>query len=169
MTGRKRETSGEERALFQDSFKEVRPVAPSKAEPAVKAKPQAARTIRQQPGLDGSTAERLRRGRLEPEARLDLHGLTEAGAHRALVRFLRTSHLQGLRLVLVVTGKGAPQADDAAFDLELHARSRGVLKTMTPRWLKEPELAAVVADTRSAHRRHGGAGALYVYLRKPPR
>jgi DNA-nicking Smr family endonuclease len=50
--------------------------------------------------------------------------------------------------------------------MELDARSRGVLKTAVPRWLKEPALAGIVADMREAHRKHGGAGALYVYLRK---
>ncbi len=65
----------------------------------------------------------------------------------------------------MVTGKGAKDpAPDEPFDMERNAR--GVLKTMTPRWLAEPELAPLVADVRSAHRSHGGAGALYVYLRK---
>ena len=104
---------------------------------------------------------------MEPEAKLDLHGLTEATAHRALVTFLRGTQVRGLKLVLVVTGKGRRRADDEPFDLELVARSRGVLKTMVPRWLKEPELARFVATFGEAHRRHGGAGALYVYLRKP--
>src|SRR5208282_4192762 len=100
-----------------------------------------------QTGLDGRTAERLRRGRLEPQSRLDLHGMTEAAAHRALLRFVRGAHAKGMRFVLVVTGKGMTSpAEDAAFDLELDRRSRGVLKTMTPRWLKEPELAPFIAD-----------------------
>ena len=93
--------------------------------------------------------------------------MTEAAAHRTLVRFLQSAHAQGLRLVLVVTGKGLkPAADDEPFDLELQMRSRGVLKSMVPRWLKEAALAPLVADARSAHRRHGGSGALYIYLRK---
>ena len=66
----------------------------------------------------------------------------------------------------MVTGKGTPPAPDAPFDLELNSRARGVLKTLAPRWLQEPGLARFVADVRSAHRKHGGAGALYVYLRK---
>jgi DNA-nicking Smr family endonuclease len=92
--------------------------------------------------------------------------LTEASAHRALSAFLRAAHASGNRLVIVVTGKGAPPAPDAPFDLELHSRSRGALKTLVPRWLEEPGLARFVADVRAAHRKHGGAGALYVYLRK---
>ena len=174
---RKRAPSEEERELFESTFKDAKPLA-KKAVPAPK---QAAPKIKPSPAplpapvrapsskpssLDGRTAERLRRGMLEPEARLDLHGLTEETAHRALMIFLRSAAARGLRLVIVVTGKGKPSAPDEPFDMELNQRTRGVLKTMTPRWLAEPELARFVADVRTAHRRHGGAGALYVYLRK---
>lgn len=173
MTRRKREVSDEERTLFRDTFRDVRPHVPPAAEkPSAKTKavPKKSPPRPAQTGVDGRTAERLRRGQLEPQSRLDLHGLTEAAAHRALASFLQNARAQGLRLVLVVTGKGLRQpADDEPFDLELHARSRGVLKSMVPRWLKEPQLAPLVAETRSAHRRHGGAGALYIYLRKSPR
>src|SRR6185437_13882420 len=118
-------------------------------------------------GVDGRTAERLRKGAIEPDLRLDLHGLTEDAAHRALATFLRGAILRGARLALVVIGKGLkPSGDDAPFDLELDRRTRGVLKAMVPRWLQEPDLVRFVADVRAAHRRHGGAGALYVYLRK---
>src|ERR1051326_7234268 len=93
--------------------------------------------------------------------------MTEAAAHGAVVTFLRNAAAQGARLVLIVTGKGLkPSAPDEPFDLELDRRTRGVLKAMVPRWLQEPELARLVADVRTAHRRHGGSGALYVYLRK---
>jgi DNA-nicking Smr family endonuclease len=176
MTRRKRETSEEEVALFRETFRDVRPYkAPAAKKPtakiekaAIEAKPSPQRSL--QAGLDGRTAERLRRGQLEPQSRLDLHGMTEAAAHRALASFLHMAQAHGARLVLVVTGKGlkAP-AEYEPFDLELHGRSRGVLKMMVPRWLKEATLAPLVADVRAAHRRHGGAGALYVYLRKTSR
>jgi DNA-nicking Smr family endonuclease len=177
----KRRLSEEERALFENTFKDVVPLkrargrkaakkasvsAPVKASPPILASPRNSGGG----GLDGRTAQRLQRGVLEPEARLDLHGLTEDAAHRALATFLRSASARGLRLVIVVTGKGVkPAAPDEPFDLELDRRTRGVLKAMTPRWLKEPDLARFVVDVRSAHRRHGGAGALYVYLRKPVR
>jgi DNA-nicking Smr family endonuclease len=174
MTRRKRETSEEEKVLFRETFHDARPHVPSKAKKSAdepdKKKNDAKPPPRPRPthtGIDGRTSERLRRGLLEPQSRLDLHGLTEAAAHRALARFLQSAHAQGLRLVLVVTGKGLkPAADDEPFDLELHARLRGVLRTMAPRWLKEPALAPLVAEVRAAHRRHGGGGALYIYLRK---
>jgi DNA-nicking Smr family endonuclease len=161
--------------LFEVIFADAKP---SKAKPGTKKKAAAKATAvksvarpipraSRPSGLDGRTAERLSRGQLAPQAKLDLHGLTEAAAHRALLAFLRASHARGVRLALVVTGKGSPaHGDDAPFDLELDGRKRGVLKRMTPRWLQEPELARFVADTRAAHIRHGGAGALYIYLRK---
>jgi DNA-nicking Smr family endonuclease len=161
---RKRTVTDEERALFEQGFKEARPLADptSASKPARTAKSHETHT-----GVDGRTAERLRRGTMEPDARLDLHGFTEAAAHGALITFLRSAQMRGHRLVLVVTGKGTRKPDPyAPFDLELDARSRGVLKTAVPRWLKEPALAGIVADMREAHRKHGGAGALYVYLRK---
>lgn len=176
MTRRKRETSVEEEKLFRKTLKDVRPIEPKQAVMIADKPAQSQHAagkddmLPAQPGLDGSTAERLRRGRLEPQARLDLHGMTEAGAHRALFHFVRSSHARGLRLVLVVTGKGleAPE-ENRPFDLGLDRRARGILRAMTPRWLREPELSSLIADVRVAHRRHGGSGALYVYLRKAPR
>jgi DNA-nicking Smr family endonuclease len=165
---RRRETSAEERALFARAFIESRPLkieAKTKAKASKPAaKPSAARapetSLPSGGGLDGHTAERLRRGRLEPEARLDLHGQTESVAHRALLAFLKSAHARKLRLVLVVTGKGARAA---AGD---HGASRGVLRTAVPRWLKEPQFANLVAASAASHSRHGGEGALYVYLKK---
>jgi DNA-nicking Smr family endonuclease len=114
-------------------------------------------------GLDGQTQQRLRRGLIEPEARLDMHGLTQASAHHALVTFVRGAYARGNRLVLVVTGKGSKTEGAFLSESEPH----GVLKMMTPRWLEG--LDDMVAGWRTAHRRHGGDGALYVYLRKPKR
>lgn len=181
---RKRVPSGEERELFEEVLKDTKPLkgktrlrvkTPKPDKPAPPPKPVAAPKLelpaprpRTGPsGLDGRTADRLRRGQLEPEARLDLHGLTEAAAHRALLVFVKGAQARGLKLVLVVTGKGAREdAADAPFGMELARRPRGVLKMMTPRWLRERDLEHLVADVRNAHRRHGGEGALYVYLRK---
>jgi DNA-nicking Smr family endonuclease len=176
--------SGEERELFEDVLKDAKPLkgkarsrvkTPKHDKPALQPKPVASPKLELPPpcprtgpsGLDGRTADRLRRGQLEPEARLDLHGLTEASAHRALVTFVKGAQARGMKLVLVVTGKGVREdIADAPFGMELARRPRGVLKMMTPRWLRERDLEHLVADVRNAHRRHGGEGALYVYLRK---
>lgn len=115
------------------------------------------------PGLDRNTAVRLKQGRLEPEARIDLHGKRVAYAHDALVGFIRRSHAQGLRCVLVITGKGGRPNPDAGWR---DAEGIGVLKSMTPQWLAQPPLNALVVGVYPAHQRHGGAGAFYVYLRK---
>lgn len=164
----KRKTTDEERALFAEAFKDARPMKPAaKASSKKTAKIEPAASKKFTGGLDGNTADRLRKGALEPDRRIDLHGLTEAAAHRALLSFLRSAHRSGARLVLVITGKGARAADPhAPFDMELEMRARGVLKSMVPRWFHEPEFASLIADHRSAHIRHGGGGALYVYLKK---
>ena len=156
-----RKTSEDEKALFAKHFAETRPLAPTTRRAALAKPSQLGPT-----GLNGATQDRLRRGVLEPDARLDLHGMTERDAHRALLVFLKSAQMRGCRLVLVVTGKGRPQADDAPFDMELNRRSRGVLKSAVPRWLSEREFAGLVAGTQAAHKRHGGEGALYIYLRR---
>lgn len=111
-------------------------------------------------------AKRLRRGALEIEDRLDLHGMRQAEAHRALRSFLLSAHARGLRHVKVITGKGrSNDADDRPFDL--HASDRpGVLKRLVPGWLSESDLAAVVVSFTGAGKQHGGEGALYVHLRR---
>jgi DNA-nicking Smr family endonuclease len=103
----------------------------------------------------------LSRGRAAIDAALDLHGLTQAEAHQALRGFLRHSQARGARLVIVVTGKGAP-LDEGHWSNE-----RGVLKRLTPQWLRESDLRSVVLGFEEAGRAHGGSGALYVRLRRP--
>ena len=95
---------------------------------------------------------------------MDLHGKTEGAAHRVLSSYLRGASARGHRLVLVVTGKGNPRKEESASWMQ---SPHGILKQMVPRWLNEPDLAPLIASVRPAHVRHGGDGALYVYLRKP--
>jgi DNA-nicking Smr family endonuclease len=103
----------------------------------------------------------LARGRAAIDAALDLHGLTQAEAHQALRGFLRHSQARGARLVIIVTGKGAPLDEVGQWPNE-----RGVLKRVTPQWLREPDLRSVVLGFEEAGRAHGGSGALYVRLRR---
>jgi DNA-nicking Smr family endonuclease len=105
-------------------------------------------------GLDRASAERLKRGRYPVEARLDLHGMTQAEAHRALSGFVARSRGQGRRCVLVITGHGRA--------------SGGVLKAAVPRWLGEPGLRPDVLAIASGQPHDGGSGALYVLLRRLP-
>jgi len=117
------------------------------------------------PGLDRNTSERLRKGKMEIEGRLDLHGLTRRVAHSKLRTFLGHAHRQGWRCVLVITGKGssAHVTDDAPF---MGGGRKGILREEVPRWLSEPEMRRLVLDYRNAQSRHGGGGALYVLLRR---
>jgi DNA-nicking Smr family endonuclease len=103
----------------------------------------------------------LGRGRGAIDAALDLHGLTQAEAHHALRDFLRRSQTRGARLVIIVTGKGGPRDEPGPWPNE-----RGVLRRLTPHWLREPDLSTVVLGFEEAGRAHGGSGALYVRLRR---
>jgi DNA-nicking Smr family endonuclease len=100
---------------------------------------------------------KLSRGRSEIEARLDLHGMTQARAHRTLMNFLRGASEDGLTFVLVITGKGRSGAADT---------ERGVLRRQVPEWLALPEFRSLVVGFEEAHIGHGGAGALYVRVRR---
>lgn len=110
--------------------------------------------------MDRRRFDRMTRGKLEPEARLDLHGMTSERAHSALSAFILSAAAQDRRLVLVITGKG--KADDSAHQPRRH----GILRHSLPHWLAAPPLIGHVLQVAPAHQRHGGAGAFYVYLRR---
>lgn len=114
------------------------------------------------PSMDRKTFEKMKRGKVRPEARLDLHGMTVDRAHPALTRFILSSQAKGHRLVLVITGKGKDRDDGGPIP-----QPRGILKNQVPQWLQLPPLAQAVLEVTQAHVSHGGAGAYYVYLRKP--
>ncbi len=181
---RRRVPSGAETALWQAALRDVRPLAgrpppaPSPVPPpaeavapaaiappaprpgsAVLAPPLAAGRA---PGLDKASAERLKRGRYPLDARLDLHGLTQDKAHRALAGFIATAAARGARCVLVITGKGLSGSPGAAEASE----APGVLRRAVPRWLGEPALRPAILAYAAAQPRDGGAGALYVLLRR---
>jgi len=109
--------------------------------------------------MDHKAFTRLKRGKSNPEARIDLHGMTAATAHTALTAFLLRAYADNKRLVLVITGKGR-QSDSGDFA----PRPIGVLRQQVPHWLGQPPLRQIVLQTTPAHQRHGGSGALYVYL-----
>ncbi len=187
MRGRTRQPTPLELALWHQAVREVvrlaersasfgrspglpgaappEPAAPSPPEPveegatagpaglAKRTPPSTARLPRPAP-LDRRTLRRLERGRFPISTRLDLHGLDQEAAHAALVTFLAQARARGHRCVLVITGRGE--------------RSGGVLRRAVPRWLQEPDLAACVLGFAEAGRAHGGEGALYVLLRRPP-
>ncbi len=111
--------------------------------------------------MDKRQFQRLNRGKMDPEARIDLHGMTLAQAHGALNSFILRAQSKGLRLVLVITGKGRTASDDGPIP-----RRRGALKHDVPQWLRMAPLGPIVLEIREAHIRHGGAGAYYVYLRR---
>jgi DNA-nicking Smr family endonuclease len=98
----------------------------------------------------------LSRGKKEIDARIDLHGMTQTRAHRALFGFLQRAHHEGSTFVLVITGKGKIGGES----------ERGVLRRQVPQWLALPEFRALVVGFEEAHIGHGGEGALYVRVRR---
>jgi DNA-nicking Smr family endonuclease len=181
---RRRALSEEERALWESVAKQTKPLrkkpraakAPAAgpdAEPPAAAKqpvapppPASARTARAPTPppaapplapLGRRERSQLSRGRKEIEDRLDLHGMTQTRAHRALSGFLQRAHHDGLTFVLIITGKGRTVGGES---------ERGVLRRQVPLWLNLPEFRTLVVGFEEAHIGHGGEGALYVRIRR---
>lgn len=111
--------------------------------------------------MDPKSFSRMRRGKIKPEGKLDLHGMRVDSAHPALVRFILSAQASGKRLVLVITGKGKDRDEPGPIPTP-----RGVLRHQVPQWLSLPPLAQAVLQVTPAHISHGGDGAYYVYLRR---
>lgn len=172
MSKRKRELTTEEKKLWRRVAEGVKTRKPLPAEPqpdaeprpplrmkraAVSdakltpaAKPRAAPTPA--PLADRGGEKRVRRGRVEIDATLDLHGHTFASAQAAVPRFLRAAQARGDRYVIIVTGVGRG--------------GEGVLKRALPEWLAARDVRALISGYAQAHRQHGGAGAFYVFLKR---
>jgi DNA-nicking Smr family endonuclease len=129
------------------------PVEPARNVPVPAAAPKA-KTMRVSHVLDEPTLDKLSKGRLPIEGRVDLHGLTQDKAYTLLFSFLQRAHAGGIRYVLVITGKGSSSGGD------------GVLRRSVPAWLSTPAFRMLVSSHDHAARQHGGAGALYVRLRR---
>jgi len=185
---RRRSLSDEERALWTGIARSIKPLRPSHRAAEVSEPTQSAKVPIKVPAKSLAKAEtsvpprearpenvpekktpalaplgrrlkqRVARGREPIDARLDLHGFTQTQAHAALLRFLRRAQADGVRMVLVVTGKGTSKGGET--------HERGVLKRQVPLWLSLPEFRSLVVGFEDAHIGHGGAGALYVRLRR---
>jgi DNA-nicking Smr family endonuclease len=107
--------------------------------------------------IDARTFTKIKRGRLEVDAKLDLHGMRQAEAQRSLTGFLRRCQANGARIAIIVTGKGLTRDEG------------GVLRRVVPMWLEAPNLRDVVVGFGEAARHHGGEGALYVRIRRADR
>jgi DNA-nicking Smr family endonuclease len=172
-----RKLKSEERSLWDEITRSVRPLkrritaapapAATRAWPAGAAAPVRSAAQKRAPQqrapmpetLARRDRQRLARRKETIDARLDLHGTTQAQAHAALMRFLRRAQADGATFLLVITGKGADE----------NAVGRGVLRRQVPLWLRLPEFAVYVSAFEQAHVSHGGEGALYVRVRRPRR
>lgn len=111
--------------------------------------------------MDQNTLRKLKRGKLTPEAKLDLHGLTTDQAYKALLSFINKNYKLKKRLVLIITGKG-----ERNYNSESSFAIKGVLRKTVPQWLKSPAINGFILDFVQSHIKDGGSGALYVYLKK---
>jgi len=163
MSRRGKPGADEDEAFFRSALKDAKPIRKRALAPVEPVKrspvpvrqphfpPQPSYNETPAPAIGGHADAHLRRGRLEPDARIDLHGMTQDAAYRALLGFLVRCQAEHLKLVLVITGKG------------------GTLRNALPLWLGQTELRSLVAGMREAHVRHGGSGASYVLVRAPKR
>ncbi|MBI3701407.1 MAG: Smr/MutS family protein [Afipia sp.] len=181
---RKRVLSGEDRELWENFTKSAKPLrktrranateapvaepsSPASSAPSSAARPPQielpkapARAPKSPPPLaplGRREKSHLARGKKDIDARLDLHGMTQARAHRRLLNFLHDASEDGCTFVLVITGKGRTAEPGA---------ERGLLRRMVPEWLGLPEFRSVVVGFETAHVGHGGDGALYVRIRR---
>jgi DNA-nicking Smr family endonuclease len=170
-----RRLNPEERKLWGEIARSVAPLRgqsapaermtsepPGKTAPSTQAPARAASAIalpapRLEP-FDRRLKQRLARGIERLDNRIDLHGKTQTEAYAALLAFLRRAQDGGAQFVLVITGKGRGPHDDLS--------ERGVLKRQVPHWLLLPEFRGYVSGVGGAHIGHGGAGALYVRIRR---
>jgi DNA-nicking Smr family endonuclease len=176
---RRRSLSDEEEALWSGYVRAIKPLRPGKIRPAPKSTATATRAQASPPvprgevkqplsrppakpfplaPIDRRFKQRVARGRDEIEARIDLHGMTQSEAHAALFQFLHRAQANGMRIALVVTGKGTMARDTSS--------ERGVLRRQVPLWLALPEFRRFIVGFDEAHVSHGGQGALYVRLRR---
>lgn len=114
-----------------------------------------------QVNMDNKSFGKMKRGKLKPEARIDLHGMTMAQAHPELVSFILGAQSMGRRLVLVITGKGKDRDDGGPIPTR-----HGILRHQVPQWLALPPVSHAILQVTPAHLKHGGHGAYYVYLRR---
>jgi len=176
---------GRDKRITPGSFEEAGftpHVSPGRVTPSDATPPQGDSPSRQplRPGLepyrsapalaqfDARKARKISAGRIDIEARLDLHGMRQSQAHGALRAFLLRSQARKLKWVLVITGKGTFARDGDKLDPlggDWNAPPRGVLRRNVPFWLAEPELRSVVVSYTPAAVHHGGDGALYIQLR----
>ena len=111
--------------------------------------------------MDYKLHTKMRQGKIRPEAKLDLHGLNLSQAQPILTKFVLEAHGKGLRLILIITGKGRNTEDH-----DIIPKRKGILKANVPNWLAMVPLSSKILQITNAHVKHGGGGAFYVYLRK---
>jgi len=158
LPGRMAEIDAFEAEFLAAATKDLRSAEPKEA-PKAGAAEEPAKPVKKPSGqhqvLERPVKRKLAKGRLQLEARIDLHGLFQSDAHNLLHSFILRAHERGLRHVLVITGKGSSMG------------SEGALKRAVPMWFSKPEFRHLISSYETSAQKHGGEGALYVRLSKP--
>jgi DNA-nicking Smr family endonuclease len=187
---RRTQLSAEERALWAHVAQSIRPL-PGRIMPKLEALPVARTEAKldglsigsalepvQKPGikplvpLERRMRQRVTRGQSPIDGVLDLHGMRQDEAHRALLNFIHRKVHEGASVVMVITGKGGTLSSDGRGVATTDGRGvptmdhRGVLKRLVPHWLSDPGQRRYVLGFEDAAQHHGGTGALYVRLRR---
>jgi DNA-nicking Smr family endonuclease len=149
-------------SALQSSLKTTAQIKPSKTPPVKATMPKPVKPQAGSAEVDRRTGQKLKRGQLAIEGRLDLHGMTQAQAHESLRRFIKGAYSRGLRCLLVITGKGRMSVDGEGH----HERAPGVIRRSLPLWLEMDDLRPLILKTENAHAKDGGGGAFYILLRR---
>lgn len=158
---KKRPLNPEEKKLWKQVSKTVTPRRAKSAKPLpsrsefaamMRLPPDVPLTKRHMPkSLDLNQDKKVRRGRVDVDAKIDLHDMTQAEAKPALFKAIMRASNRNYECVLVVTGKGL--------------RLDGVLRRNFPHWIEDPQIRPLIANYAQAHIRHGGSGAWYVFMK----
>lgn len=148
----RRATSGAKARQSKTTAQPAEGAAPRTSKQPPPAIPIRLSPTKQPPPANRTAEKRVRRGRIDIGAKLDLHGHTQTTARVALARFLEAARRRGDKTVIVITGVGRA--------------GEGVLKRRLPEWLAEPGVRELVSGYAKAHRTHGGEGAYYVFLKR---
>jgi len=152
-------SAAEPRIVLPENF---RPGAQAPARPSAVAPDARRAPWASEKPIEPKLRRKLRSGRMALDATIDLHGMRQSEARAALIGFIKARAARGDRTVLVITGKGLKKmGEDAAVIVE-----RGVLRSMLPVWLTEPEIGGLIAGWDASAQGHGGEGAFYVRLKR---
>lgn len=114
---------------------------------------------------DAAAHKRVRRGKIEIAATIDLHGFNQDEAKSRLQTFIFNAFNNNFRCVLVITGKGSKANSEKETHFDFFSSPRGIIRSRFKDWLHEPQIRYLISGIATANPKHGGSGAFYVLLK----